>query len=85
MQVFDHSANGSMIGEGCNALVIKRLSHAKTDGNHILAVIRNTCALHRGSPSPPILRGENGFRTTEDARDAVGHRVANSYLFVLLL
>ncbi|NTV48029.1 MAG: acyltransferase domain-containing protein [Geobacteraceae bacterium] len=37
---FDHSADGSVIGEGATALVLKRLADAERDGDRIYAVIR---------------------------------------------
>jgi len=49
---FDNQADGSIIGEGACAVVLKRLSDAKRDGNRIYAVIRgigsSTGALSEG-------------------------------------
>ena len=37
---FDHNADGTIIGEGATALVLKRLADAERDGDRIYAVIR---------------------------------------------
>lgn len=39
-KVFAAGANGYGRGEGCGAVVLKRLEDAKADGNKILAVIK---------------------------------------------
>ncbi|SEL14132.1 Acyl transferase domain-containing protein [Stigmatella aurantiaca] len=41
-KAFDASANGFTRGEGCGIVVLKRLSDALADGNHILATIRGS-------------------------------------------
>ncbi|NTX34336.1 SDR family NAD(P)-dependent oxidoreductase [Myxococcus sp. CA033] len=41
-KAFDASANGFTRGEGCGMLVLKRLSDALADGDHILATIRGS-------------------------------------------
>nr|AIE12090.1 putative cis-AT type polyketide synthase module B4B [uncultured bacterium] len=47
-KTFDASANGYVRGEGCGALVLKRLSDAQADGDTILAVIRGTAVNQDG-------------------------------------
>ncbi len=42
ISTFDARANGYVRGEGCGAVVLKRLSDAERDGNDIYAVIRST-------------------------------------------
>lgn len=41
-KAFDASGNGFVRSEGCGILVLKRLSHAKVDGDRILAVLRGS-------------------------------------------
>ncbi|MFY0568049.1 type I polyketide synthase [Archangium lansingense] len=41
-KAFDASANGFTRGEGCGVVVLKRLSDALADGDHILATIRGS-------------------------------------------
>jgi acyl transferase domain-containing protein/thioesterase domain-containing protein/SAM-dependent methyltransferase/aryl carrier-like protein len=48
---FDESANGYVRGEGCGIVVLKRLSDARADGDHILAVIRGTASNQDGRSS----------------------------------
>ncbi|CAM3187981.1 SDR family NAD(P)-dependent oxidoreductase [Corallococcus sp. ZKHCc1 1396] len=45
---FDKRANGYVRGEGVGAVVLKSLSRAEKDGDHILAVIRGTAINHGG-------------------------------------
>jgi len=45
---FDASANGYCRGEGCGAVVLKRLSDATKDGDSIYAVIRGSAVLQDG-------------------------------------
>jgi acyl transferase domain-containing protein/acyl carrier protein len=47
-KTFDKRANGYVRGEGCGALLLKRLSAAEADGDHIYAVIRATAENHGG-------------------------------------
>jgi 3-oxoacyl-(acyl-carrier-protein) synthase len=37
---FDKNADGSLVGEGAAAVILKRLDDAKQDGDHIYAVIK---------------------------------------------
>ena len=45
---FDASANGYVRGEGSGAVILKPLSKAKQDHDHIYAVIRSTAVNHGG-------------------------------------
>ncbi|MEO1399840.1 MAG: type I polyketide synthase [Cyanobacteria bacterium J06635_1] len=50
-KTFDASADGFVRGEGCGVLVLKRLSQAEADGDHILAVIRGSAVNQDGASS----------------------------------
>ncbi len=47
-KTFDTAANGIVRGEGCGAVVLKRLSVAESDGDRVLAVIRGTAVNQDG-------------------------------------
>jgi acyl transferase domain-containing protein/tryptophanase/acyl carrier protein len=47
-KTFDKSANGYVRGEGSGAILIKRLSAAQADGNHIYAIVKATSENHGG-------------------------------------
>lgn len=53
-QTFDAAANGYVRGEGCGALVLKRLSDAVAAQDNILAVIRGSAVNHNGRSSSLI-------------------------------
>lgn len=50
-KAFDAAADGYGRGEGCGALVLKRLSDAEADGDNIIAVIRASAVNHDGPGS----------------------------------
>nr|CAD19092.1 StiH protein [Stigmatella aurantiaca Sg a15] len=50
-KAFDASADGMGRGEGCGAVVLKRLSDAITDGDRILATIRGSAVNQDGTSS----------------------------------
>ncbi|WRH68380.1 MAG: beta-ketoacyl synthase N-terminal-like domain-containing protein [Planktothrix sp. GU0601_MAG3] len=50
-KTFDESANGMVRGEGCGIIVLKRLSQAIKNGDHILAKIYATAVNHDGPSS----------------------------------
>ncbi|GCE31286.1 hypothetical protein KDA_67700 [Dictyobacter alpinus] len=45
---FDEAADGFALGEGCGVVIVKRLSDAMADHNHILAVIRGSAVNQDG-------------------------------------
>ena len=50
-KTFDASANGYVRGEGCGVIVLKRLSDALADGDHIHALLRGSAVNHNGRSS----------------------------------
>ena len=50
-KTFDAAADGFVRGEGCAMLVLKRLSDAQADGDHVLAVIRGSAVNQDGRSS----------------------------------
>ncbi|HEY2322106.1 MAG TPA: SDR family NAD(P)-dependent oxidoreductase [Thermoanaerobaculia bacterium] len=50
-KTFDRSANGYVKGEGVGAVLLKPLSRALADGDHVHAVIRSTAEGHGGRAS----------------------------------
>ncbi|MFF3744349.1 SDR family NAD(P)-dependent oxidoreductase [Streptomyces kronopolitis] len=60
-RAFDKEAAGYVRGEGVGAVVLKRLSRARADGNPVLAVLRGTAVNHGGrsnSLTAPNPRGQ---------------------------
>jgi acyl transferase domain-containing protein/acyl carrier protein len=47
-KTFDRSANGYVRGEGAGAILLKPLSRAEADGDHVYGVIRGTATNHGG-------------------------------------
>jgi acyl transferase domain-containing protein/thioesterase domain-containing protein len=47
-KTFDRRANGYVKGEGVGAVLLKRLSRAVADGDHVYAVVRGTAVNHGG-------------------------------------
>jgi acyl transferase domain-containing protein/NADPH:quinone reductase-like Zn-dependent oxidoreductase/SAM-dependent methyltransferase/acyl carrier protein len=70
-KTFDASADGYGRGEGCAIVVLKRLSDARADGDHILALIRGT-AINQDGPSSG-LTAPNGPAQTSVIRDALSN------------
>lgn len=46
---FSENADGYVTGEGCGAVLLKRLNEAQTHGDHIYGVIRDTSINHAGT------------------------------------
>ncbi len=57
-RAFDVGANGFVRGEGCGVIVLKRLSDALTDGDHILALVRGSAVNQDGRSN--VLSAPNG-------------------------
>ncbi|MGF7179797.1 SDR family NAD(P)-dependent oxidoreductase [Tunturiibacter psychrotolerans] len=70
-KTFDASADGYARGEGCAIVVLKRLSDARADGDHILALIRGS-AINQDGPSSG-LTAPNGPAQTSVIRDALSN------------
>jgi acyl transferase domain-containing protein/thioesterase domain-containing protein len=48
-RAFDKAANGTVLGEGCGLVVLRRLEEAVADGDNILAVIRGSAVNNDGA------------------------------------
>jgi len=48
-RAFDKAANGTVLGEGCGLVVLRRLEDAIADGDNILAVIRGSAVNNDGA------------------------------------
>lgn len=61
---FDSQADGTVVGEGACAFVLKRLSDAKADGNRIYAVIRGIGSSNGATPTSSLNNTETwtGYR-----------------------
>lgn len=49
VRAFDRNANGTLFGEGAGVVLLKRLSEAVRDGDHIYAVIKSTAVNNDGA------------------------------------
>ncbi|MEI7864136.1 MAG: SDR family NAD(P)-dependent oxidoreductase [Chthoniobacterales bacterium] len=67
-RAFDASANGFVRGEGAGMVLLKPLSKALADGDHIYAVVRGTSANQDGHTNGIMLPGEEA--QTRLVRDA---------------
>jgi acyl transferase domain-containing protein/short-subunit dehydrogenase len=70
-KTFDASADGYARGEGCGAVVLKKLSHAISDGDNILAVIKGTAVNHDGASSS--FTAPNGISQQQVIQDALNN------------
>jgi acyl transferase domain-containing protein/acyl carrier protein len=70
-KAFDARADGFVRGEGCGVVVLKRLSDALTDGDHILAVIRGSAVNQDGRSSG--MTAPNGAAQKAVIRTALKH------------
>ena len=70
-KTFDASANGYARGEGCGAIILKRLPDALSDGDNILAVIRGTAVNHDGASSS--FTAPNGIAQQQVMREALNN------------
>ncbi len=52
-KIFDKDAHGEVLGEGCGVVIIKRLSDAVRDGNHIYAVVKGIAVNNDGRTLGP--------------------------------
>ena len=66
---FDEAANGYCRGEGCGAVVLKRLSEALKDGDGIYAIVRGSAVLQDGKSAS--LTAPNGLAQEQLLRTAL--------------
>lgn len=73
IRAFDASADGYVRGEGCGAVLLKRLADAERDGDVILGVIRGSAVGHNGKTrniAAPSVEGQG--RVIKDAMERAG-------------
>jgi len=70
-KAFDASADGYGRGEGCGVIVVKRLSDALSDGDHVLAVVRGSAVNHDGHSNG--LTAPNGAAQERVVRQALAN------------
>lgn len=68
-RTFDAAADGFVRGEGCGIVVLKRLSDAIADGDHIHAVIRGSAVNQDGRSN--VLTAPNGIAQRQLVRTAL--------------
>ena len=68
-KTFDEAADGYVRSEGCGLVVLKSLSRAVRDGDHVLAVIRGTAINHDGFSNG--LTAPNGLAQEQVMREAL--------------
>jgi polyketide synthase PksM len=71
-KTFDKSANGYVRGEGVGTILLKRLSSAKNDKDHIYGIIRSSAVNHGGHSNSltapnPNAQGELIYKAWKDA------------------
>ena len=72
-RTFDAGANGSVRGEGCGMVVLKRLSEAEADGDRIWGVIRGSAVNQNGvSAGPTAPNGPAQERVIQEALSRAG-------------
>ncbi len=74
VRTFDEAANGTVLGEGCGVVVLKRLSEAVKENNNIYAVIKASAANNDGSNkagyTAPSVQGQRDvIRYAQDLAD----------------
>ena len=69
-KTFDARANGTVRGEGCGVLVLKRLRDAERDGDRVLGVLLGSAVNHDGASAG--LTVPNGPAQEAVIRDALG-------------
>ncbi|CAM9593565.1 unnamed protein product, partial [Chrysoparadoxa australica] len=77
--VFDESANGYVRGEGCGAMLLKRLEDVG-DGEQVLAVVRGSAVTHNGRSAsltaPNGVSQQTAIRQALDKSGAAPHEVS---------
>ncbi|GAB1545025.1 hypothetical protein NUACC21_77010 [Scytonema sp. NUACC21] len=64
---YDRNGNGSMLGEGAGAIVLKRYEKAKQDSDRIYAVIDSVVVTHKASATPSESARQCCYRAFEEA------------------